>query len=108
MSPRVAAKTFVTRKITRAIAIAQDWSPARIFGNMDFCCAISWRKDYVRMQWMMLQQEQPEDFATPPACRYSAVPVCGAGGGATGDKLRFEAKALMRKGSWYPRHDAPV
>lgn len=61
-SPR-RGETFVTRKITRAIAnIAQGLEPCLYLGNMDALRDWGHAKDYVRMQWMMLQQESPEDF----------------------------------------------
>ncbi|MFC4701029.1 GDP-mannose 4,6-dehydratase [Glaciecola siphonariae] len=61
-SPR-RGETFVTRKITRAIAnIAQGAESCLYLGNMDALRDWGHAKDYVRMQWMMLQQEQPEDF----------------------------------------------
>jgi GDPmannose 4,6-dehydratase len=61
-SPR-RGETFVTRKITRAIAnISQGLEPCLYLGNMDALRDWGHAKDYVRMQWMMLQQEQPEDF----------------------------------------------
>jgi len=61
-SPR-RGETFVTRKITRGIAnIAQGLEPCLFLGNMDSLRDWGHAKDYVRMQWMMLQQEQPEDF----------------------------------------------
>ncbi len=56
-------ETFVTRKITRGLAnIAQGLDPCLYLGNMDALRDWGHAKDYVRMQWMMLQQEQPEDF----------------------------------------------
>ena len=61
-SPR-RGETFVTRKITRGIAnIAQGLEKCLFLGNMDALRDWGHAKDYVRMQWMMLQQEQPEDF----------------------------------------------
>ncbi|HSP41814.1 MAG TPA: GDP-mannose 4,6-dehydratase, partial [Luteolibacter sp.] len=61
-SPR-RGETFVTRKITRAIAnIAQGLESCLYLGNMDSLRDWGHAKDYVRMQWMMLQQEQAEDF----------------------------------------------
>ena len=61
-SPR-RGETFVTRKITRAIAnIAQGLEQCLFLGNMDALRDWGHAKDYVRMQWMMLQQELPEDF----------------------------------------------
>ncbi len=61
-SPR-RGETFVTRKITRAIAnIAQGLESCLFLGNLDALRDWGHAKDYVRMQWMMLQQENPEDF----------------------------------------------
>ncbi|TWU59661.1 GDP-mannose 4,6-dehydratase [Crateriforma conspicua] len=61
-SPR-RGETFVTRKITRGIAnIAQGIEDCLYLGNMDALRDWGHAKDYVRMQWMMLQQEEPDDF----------------------------------------------
>ncbi|HDL7929442.1 TPA: GDP-mannose 4,6-dehydratase [Yersinia enterocolitica] len=61
-SPR-RGETFVTRKITRALAnIALGLEHCLYLGNMDSLRDWGHAKDYVRMQWMMLQQEKPEDF----------------------------------------------
>ncbi len=61
-SPR-RGETFVTRKITRALAnISQGLEPCLYLGNMDALRDWGHAKDYVRMQWMMLQQETPDDF----------------------------------------------
>ncbi len=61
-SPR-RGETFVTRKITRGIAnIAQGLDSCLFLGNMDSLRDWGHAKDYVRMQWMMLQQEHPDDF----------------------------------------------
>lgn len=61
-SPR-RGETFVTRKITRALAnISQGLEKCVYLGNMDALRDWGHAKDYVRMQWMMLQQDKPEDF----------------------------------------------
>ena len=61
-SPR-RGETFVTRKITRAISnIAQGLESCLFLGNIDSLRDWGHAKDYVRMQWMMLQQDTPEDF----------------------------------------------
>ena len=61
-SPR-RGETFVTRKITRGLAnIAQGLEPCLYMGNIDALRDWGHAKDYVRMQWMMLQQDTPEDF----------------------------------------------
>ena len=62
-SPR-RGETFVTRKITRGLSnIAQGLESCLYMGNMDALRDWGHAKDYVRMQWMMLQQDNPEDFA---------------------------------------------
>lgn len=61
-SPR-RGETFVTRKVTRGLAnIAQGRDTCLYMGNLDACRDWGHAKDYVRMQWMMLQRELPEDF----------------------------------------------
>jgi GDPmannose 4,6-dehydratase len=61
-SPR-RGETFVTRKITRGLtAIAQGVEPCLYIGNLNSLRDWGHAKDYVRMQWMMLQQDEPEDF----------------------------------------------
>lgn len=61
-SPR-RGETFVTRKITRGLAnIAMGLEPCLYMGNIDSLRDWGHAKDYVRMQWLMLQQDHPEDF----------------------------------------------
>ncbi|MCP4974591.1 MAG: GDP-mannose 4,6-dehydratase [Maribacter sp.] len=70
-SPR-RGETFVTRKISRGLAnIAQGLEQCLYMGNMDALRDWGHAKDYVRMQWMMLQQEQPEDFVIATGVQYS-------------------------------------
>lgn len=70
-SPR-RGETFVTRKITRGLAnIAQGLEQCLYMGNMDALRDWGHAKDYVRMQWMMLQQESPEDFVIATGVQYS-------------------------------------
>ncbi|REL36557.1 GDP-mannose 4,6-dehydratase [Thalassotalea euphylliae] len=70
-SPR-RGETFVTRKITRALAnIAQGLDSCLYLGNMDALRDWGHARDYVKMQWMMLQQEQPEDFVIATGKQYS-------------------------------------
>ena len=69
-SPR-RGETFVTRKITRAFAnIAQGLEECLFLGNMDALRDWGHAKDYVRMQWMMLQQDEPEDFVIATGEQY--------------------------------------
>ncbi len=65
-------ETFVTRKITRGLAnIAMGIEECLYMGNMDALRDWGHAKDYVRMQWMMLQQEKPEDFVIATGVQYS-------------------------------------
>ncbi len=70
-SPR-RGETFVTRKITRGLAnIAQGLEECLYMGNIDALRDWGHAKDYVRMQWMMLQQDTPEDFVIATGKQYS-------------------------------------
>ncbi|MEM5469871.1 MAG: GDP-mannose 4,6-dehydratase [Sulfitobacter sp.] len=70
-SPR-RGETFVTRKITRGLAnIAQGLEDCLFMGNIDALRDWGHAKDYVRMQWMMLQQDKPEDFVIATGVQYS-------------------------------------
>ncbi|MBD0413469.1 GDP-mannose 4,6-dehydratase [Oryzicola mucosus] len=70
-SPR-RGETFVTRKITRGLAhIAQGLETCIYMGNIDSLRDWGHAKDYVRMQWMMLQQEHPDDFVIATGKQYS-------------------------------------
>lgn len=70
-SPR-RGETFVTRKITRGLAnIAQGLEPCLYMGNIDALRDWGHAHDYVRMQWMMLQQDEPEDFVIATGQQYA-------------------------------------
>ncbi|MFI2766426.1 GDP-mannose 4,6-dehydratase [Ruegeria faecimaris] len=70
-SPR-RGETFVTRKITRGLAnIAQGLESCLYMGNIDSLRDWGHAKDYVRMQWLMLQQDNPEDFVIATGVQYS-------------------------------------
>jgi GDPmannose 4,6-dehydratase len=70
-SPR-RGETFVTRKVTRGLCnIAQGAETCLYLGNMDALRDWGHAKDYVKMQWMMLQQETPEDFVIATGIQYS-------------------------------------
>ncbi|WP_435219093.1 GDP-mannose 4,6-dehydratase [Luminiphilus sp. nBUS_07] len=65
-------ETFVTRKITRGLAnIAQGLEQCLYMGNMDALRDWGHAKDYVRMQWLMLQQDTPEDYVIATGKQYS-------------------------------------
>lgn len=70
-SPR-RGETFVTRKITRGLAnIAQGLEKCLYLGNMDALRDWGHARDYVEMQWLMLQQQQPEDFVIATGIQFS-------------------------------------
>jgi len=70
-SPR-RGETFVTRKITRGLAnIAQGLETCLYMGNLDALRDWGHARDYVRMQWLMLQQDQPEDYVIATGVQYS-------------------------------------
>ncbi|MBC7619496.1 MAG: GDP-mannose 4,6-dehydratase [Candidatus Saccharibacteria bacterium] len=91
-SPR-RGETFVTRKITRGICnIAQGLEDCLYIGNIDALRDWGHAKDYVRMQWMMLQQETPQDFVISTGLQYSVREFITWTAAALGITLRFEGK----------------
>ncbi|MBW3138221.1 GDP-mannose 4,6-dehydratase [Ferrimonas balearica] len=93
-SPR-RGETFVTRKITRAIAnIAQGLESCLYLGNMDALRDWGHAKDYVRMQWMMLQQEQPEDFVIATGKQISVREFVRMSAKEAGIELEFSGEGV--------------
>ena len=92
-------ETFVTRKITRGLAnIAQGLEKSLFMGNLDALRDWGHAKDYVRMQWMMLQQEKPEDFVIATGVQFSVREFIIRSAKQLGITLRFEGKAEQEKG----------
>jgi len=97
-SPR-RGETFVTRKITRGLAnISQGLESCLFLGNMDALRDWGHAKDYVRMQWMMLQQEKPEDFVIATGVQYSVRQFIEWSANELGITLKFEGKGVDEKG----------
>jgi len=93
-SPR-RGETFVTRKITRGLAnIAQGLEDCLFMGNIDALRDWGHAKDYVRMQWMMLQQEQAEDYVIATGVQYSVREFIRWSARELGITLRFEGQGL--------------
>ncbi|MBU7572051.1 MAG: GDP-mannose 4,6-dehydratase [Hydrogenophaga sp.] len=93
-SPR-RGETFVTRKITRGLAnIAQGLEPCLYMGNLDSLRDWGHAKDYVRMQWMMLQQTEPEDFVIATGVQYSVRQFIEMSARELGITLRFEGQGV--------------
>ena len=89
-SPR-RGETFVTRKITRGLAnMAQGLESCLYLGNLDALRDWGHAKDYVRMQWMMLQNENPEDFVIATGVQYSVRQFIIWSAAELGIELSFE------------------
>ena len=98
-SPR-RGETFVTRKITRGLAnIAQGLDQCLYMGNLDSLRDWGHAKDYVRMQWMMLQQDQPEDFVIATGVQYSVRQFIEWSAQELGVTLEFTGTGVEEKGT---------
>jgi GDPmannose 4,6-dehydratase len=95
----VRGETFVTRKITRALArIKLGLQDSLYLGNMDAKRDWGHAKDYVEMQWLMLQQEQPEDFVIATGVQYSVRDFVNAAAKELGMQIRWEGQGVDEKG----------
>lgn len=93
-SPR-RGETFATRKITRGLAnITQGLERCLYMGNMDALRDWGHAKDYARMQWAMLQQDQPEDFVIATGVQHSVRQFIDWSARELGIILRFEGKGV--------------
>ena len=93
-SPR-RGETFVTRKITRGMAnIAQGLEDCLYMGNMDALRDWGHAKDYVRMQWMMLQQDKPQDYVIATGVQYSVREFITKTAKQLGVTLSFEGDGV--------------
>ncbi len=97
-SPR-RGETFVTRKITRALSnIAQGLAPCLYLGNLNARRDWGHAKDYVKMQWLMLQQKQPDDFVIATGKQYSVRQFVEMAANELGIRLRWEGTGVEEKG----------
>jgi GDPmannose 4,6-dehydratase len=93
-SPR-RGETFVTRKITRGLAnISQGLEDCLYMGNLDALRDWGHAKDYVRMQWMMLQQDTPDDFVIATGVQYSVRQFIEWSAAELGVTLKFEGQGV--------------
>ena len=98
-SPR-RGETFVTRKITRGLAnIALGFEDCLYMGNIDALRDWGHAKDYVRMQWMMLQQETPHDFVIATGKQYSVREFIHWSAKSLGITLEFKGKGMDEVGT---------
>ena len=101
----IRGETFVTRKITRALArIKLGLQDSLYLGNMDSLRDWGHAKDYVEMQWLMLQQDHPEDFVIATGVQYSVRDFVNAAARELGIEIRWEGKGVDEKGYWLDRH----
>lgn len=95
----IRGETFVTRKITRGLARIKLGLQERIYlGNMDAKRDWGHAKDYVRMQWMMLQQERPEDFVIATGKQYSVREFVEIAAREIGIDMRWEGQGAAEQG----------
>jgi GDPmannose 4,6-dehydratase len=98
-SPR-RGETFVTRKITRGLAnITQGLDDCLHMGNIDALRDWGHAKDYVRMQWMMLQQEQPDDFVIATGKQYSVRQFIEMSANELGINIKWQGEGVEETGS---------
>lgn len=101
-SPR-RGETFVTRKITRALArIKLGLQETLLLGNLDALRDWGHARDYVEMQWLMLQQEQPEDFVIATGVQHSVRQFVEASARHLGIALHWEGTGPDERG--YDNH----
>lgn len=91
-------ETFVTRKITRGLAnIALGLDSCLYLGNMDALRDWGHAKDYVVMQWLMLQQQKADDFVIATGNQYSVREFVRWSAEELGVSLRFEGQGIKEK-----------
>jgi GDPmannose 4,6-dehydratase len=95
----VRGENFVTRKITRALARIKLGLQKHLYlGNFNALRDWGHAKDYVEMQWLMLQQEQPEDFVIATGVQYSVRDFVNLAAKELGIAMRWEGEGLNEKG----------
>lgn len=95
----VRGENFVTRKITRALARIKLGLQNRLYlGNLDAKRDWGHARDYVEAQWLMLQQDKPEDFVIASGVQYSVRDFVNAAGNELGIHIRWEGSGVDEKG----------
>jgi len=95
----IRGETFVTRKITRALSrVSLGLQDCLYLGNMNSLRDWGHAKDYVEMQWLMLQQDEPEDFCIATGIQYSVRDFVNAAYDHLGKSIRWEGKGADEKG----------
>jgi len=99
----IRGETFVTRKITRALSrIKLGLQDCLFLGNMDAKRDWGHAKDYIEMQWLMLQQDQAEDFVIATGVQYSVRDFVDAAAKELGMAIRWEGQGVDEKGYLVP------
>lgn len=92
-------ETFVTRKITRALARIKLGLQDRLYlGNLDAKRDWGHARDYVEMQWLMLQQDQPDDFVIATGIQYSVREFVDIAAKELGIQVRWQGEGVNEKG----------
>jgi GDPmannose 4,6-dehydratase len=95
----VRGETFVTRKITRALArIKLNLQDCLYLGNLDALRDWGHAQDYVEMQWLMLQQQQPDDFVIATGVQYSVRQFVEIAAKELGIAIKWKGKGVEEKG----------
>ncbi len=95
----IRGETFVTRKITRALArIKLGLQKCLYLGNLDAKRDWGHAKDYVEMQWLMLQQDKPEDFVIATGVQYSVREFVIAAAQEVGLTITWKGEGVKEKG----------
>ncbi len=95
----IRGETFVTRKITRALArIHLGLQECLFLGNLDAKRDWGHAKDYVEMQWLMLQQQEPEDFVIATGEQYSVRDFVNAAANELGIRIKWQGKGVEEQG----------
>ena len=98
----VRGETFVTRKITRALArIKLGLQHCLYLGNMDSKRDWGHAKDYVEMQWLMLQQENPEDYVIATGTQHSVREFVTIAAKEIGIEIKWKGIGIEEKGYWH-------
>ena len=104
----VRGETFVTRKITRALArIKLGLQNTLYLGNLSAKRDWGHARDYVEVQWLMLQQDEPDDFVIATGVQYSVRDFVNAAAEELGIKIRWEGRGVDEVGYWDAPRDAP-
>ncbi len=100
----IRGETFVTRKITRALArIKLGLQDCLYLGNLNALRDWGHAKDYVEMQWLMLQQDTPEDFVIATGIQFSVRDFVNAAAKESEMRINWEGAGIDEKGYWHDK-----